>query len=238
MKYVFAILITIVIYNESFSIINYLPNDRLYVWAESGLNLREGKNFKSEIIKKIEFGEKVLCQGYKTEYHYYNKSITIIDEIEFSKGQEFSIELKGIWVKVKYKDIEGYIFDAYLSKLKPVKTTKHSQTIFEYFKESVGVANYLVKKDPKKEAGLNKVVLNNGLFFTEYVDSNKYGFKMIIPDFSIEEIILLFNHLGLYTDQTDKILQKKNEIFINQVCGDYSIKQFENIVTLNGNFGC
>lgn len=238
MKYVLTILIAIVISNESFGIINYLPNDELYVWAESGLNLREGKNFKSQIIRKIEFGEKVLCQGYKTEYHYHNKSITIIDEIEFSKGQEYSIELKGIWVKVKYKDTEGYLFDAYLSKVKPIKTIKHSQTLFQYFKENFGVANYLVKKDPEKEVGMNKVVLNNGLFFTEYIDSNKYGFKIIMPDFSIEEIILLYNHLGLYTDRTDSILQKKNEFWISQECGEYSIKQFENIVIINGNFGC
>ncbi len=88
-----------------FAIGDYSANDKLTVWAKTGLTMRQTADSKGEKITAVPFGAvvTVLKETLKTKPY----SVT-----EF-KGYE----LKGFWVKVQYGKMTGYVFDGYLSKL-------------------------------------------------------------------------------------------------------------------------
>lgn len=69
--------------------------EEYYVIATSGLNLREEPNSNSSVMIKIGYGEMVVRLG-------------------DSKIQESIEEIHGNWLKVKYKDYVGYVFDPFL----------------------------------------------------------------------------------------------------------------------------
>ncbi len=77
----------------------YTPGDILYVVAESGLNLRDAPNPTANVILTISATEslKVLATNDMVPLNRENK--------------------KGYWVKVKYKEQTGWIWDAYLTKI-------------------------------------------------------------------------------------------------------------------------
>jgi hypothetical protein len=222
---------------NGYGILEYQPNDQLYVWAESGLNLREKPNSSSEVIAKIDFGNMIICKGKKSEDQYFNHSEIIIDQIKGSETKEFSIKMKGNWVKVSFENLEGFVFDAYLSKSKPIKLKENNEVGFlDYFNLESESLNYVEKKDSLSESGREKIAFSNGKYLMIYYDPGGIGFKLIVPDFSIEEAILLIRYLD--KDYTEIAQTDKGEINIEQQMGGYQIKFYENIVIINGGWGC
>ena len=97
MKNSIVVLLVILIQNFLFGITEYKPNDELYVWAKSGLNLRENPNSDAQVLIKIPFGEKVISQDYKNYYEYEYRSIRIVQEVggyEIKSAQDM-ILIKG-----------------------------------------------------------------------------------------------------------------------------------------------
>lgn len=61
MKFIIALLFSsIFFFNTSLASDNYKTGDTLYVWANSGLNLRKGPGTNFKTIDKISFGERVV----------------------------------------------------------------------------------------------------------------------------------------------------------------------------------
>jgi len=75
----------------------YSDIDYLYVNAFDGLNIRTDPNLNSKIIKTIAFGEKIILLE-------INDEKVTIDNIT------------GSWVKVKWNNLTGWMFNGYLSK--------------------------------------------------------------------------------------------------------------------------
>lgn len=88
----------------------YTTGEFMNVFAYSGLKLRNAPGLFSEAIMVIPFGE----------------SVEIIDPLN-EPGRYDRIEwLDGKWIKVDYGGVEGFVFDAYLSKLAlPFEVEEH-----------------------------------------------------------------------------------------------------------------
>ena len=68
----------------------YQKGDTLYVNAFGGLNFRAQPNLTSKIIRKLDYGEKIILE--------YNSSIGVRQTIK---------ELDGNWVRIKAKEHIG-----------------------------------------------------------------------------------------------------------------------------------
>ena len=216
-------------------ITEYGIGDTLYTWAASGLNVREAPNTRSKVIDKANFGEPVLCKGEKHWQEYLYGSVKIKDVQPIGDKETKTLTLKGNWVFVKYKDIEGYVFDAYLSKLQP--PAKESNIyILESFKKEFGVVKHIGPQDSLSESGGNKVVLGNGAFLEEHYSESGGGITMTIPHFSIEEALLMIMYYDGYA--LDIIQKGENTIEIHQETGGYTISTHGNITIISGEWGC
>ena len=236
MKLILAIILGIVVPILSFGITEYQPEDKLFIWAESGLNLRESADSKSEVLIKIPFAEEVICKGRKSWYEYLNNSQKLKDKTETTDGKLIEIELKGSWVKVKFGSYEGFVFDSYLSRFKPSIKSNESRSVIEYFKTECDSLIYLEKKDSTLEYGRDKIVFSNGIFMTQNYHSGGSWFQMNLPDFSIEEALLIIRYLDKYAID---IKQKKDGgIWIGQDLGGYTIESYKNLVIISGEWSC
>ncbi|MFD2561489.1 SH3 domain-containing protein [Aquimarina rubra] len=87
------------------------------VVSTTGVNLREAPNLKSKILVKLPFATKIEI----TE----NKSFgidTIGENILYrNRKEKIKNHIVGNWVKIKYKNYEGYLFDAYLGEIASLK---------------------------------------------------------------------------------------------------------------------
>lgn len=81
----------------------YEVGEEMYVIADGGLNLRKKPSFDEEIITLLNRGSKVK-----------------IDQILKSEEIELPNGYRGKWVKILYGNKEGFVFDAYLSRLIPI----------------------------------------------------------------------------------------------------------------------
>ncbi len=94
-----------------FAIEYYVSGETLWVWAKTGLNIRELPDTNSKIVAKIENGSKVVTLDYQDRALPYS-----IEEIKKMSGAP-NFKLEGYWAKIQYGDKIGFVFDAYLSHL-------------------------------------------------------------------------------------------------------------------------
>lgn len=222
---------------QCFAITEYRPGDKLFVWAESGLNMRATPEFNSKILTKIPYAEVVTCKEWKYWESYFNDSQSITDKVQLPEGKYSQVQLKGDWALVKFGDYEGYVFDAYLSRFRPLpKKTGGFKDLYEYFIEESDWARYIEKRDSTSEYGRDKIVLGNGVFMTINYHPAGLAFQIHIPDCSIEEAFLIIRNLDKYAI---KIIQdKEGGIFIDQEMGGYRIESFKNSVIISGAWSC
>lgn len=81
----------------------YGVGEEMYVIADGGLNLREEPSINGAIITLLSRGSKVK-----------------IEEILKNEEMELPNGYKGKWVKILYENKQGFVFDAYLSRLSPI----------------------------------------------------------------------------------------------------------------------
>ncbi len=97
----------------------YQVGDRLFVTANSGVNLRVSPSTKGKILKGVGF----------------NSSILIEDQFDYSPKYEDEIDgKKGHWIKVRSGNQVGYLFDGFLCKL-PSPKHVHSTSIIEVLRK-------------------------------------------------------------------------------------------------------
>lgn len=76
-----------------------------FVIAQSGLNLRASPSIKGEVLALIPFASRII---YLSELSFGKH------EIDLGSPVNDVDKVEGHWVKVKYKNITGYVLDAYL----------------------------------------------------------------------------------------------------------------------------
>lgn len=197
-KIIITILLTILL--SELSIANsYQKGDTLYVWATSGLNMREGPGTNFPKMKKLEYGErvKVIDQQLK------NKSLSLTILKQNKRHNLF--KLNGHWVKVQIGSRTGYVFDGYLSRLPAMKMKKTSagETYFEHFNEyakrEFGIDSTALNADSLKNYD-ERYVYQNGMEW-KYPASECYFASLDLGDLAFNEAYLIFDKMTSFEQQ-------------------------------------
>ena len=203
-KTIFIILIISIANFCSSQELEYSIGDTLSIFTKSGLNLRKLPNKESEIITKINFGNKLQIA-----------ELTINNEtIEGRNGN---------WIKVKYEDKEGYLFSGYLTKLQVNKIDISKFVCYEHYGflswiESIIKEEELINSRERR-FGYNNIDYKSGETITwEFyskgtVVTTNFGYENYLYTVETFEITLndCLNYLDYYLYITNsKCLNDKN----------------------------
>ena len=186
------ILFTFCIEN-AFSINEYKAGDTLYVWAPNGVTLRTEKSEYSDKITTIKYGEVLVALTSRDIYDYPESSILEIDLDKNNREDEVDFSLKGSWVKVTYENSTGYIFDGYLSKLKPMNG---KESFIEYSDRSFDKLKVFKNFEDNKGDHQKQyhVIYSNGIMIDmeDNINNSNGGFRTYFLPCSVEEAYLIF----------------------------------------------
>jgi len=192
----FQIIFTLILLTDYQSVsanFNYKTGDQLFVWAKSGLNMREGPSTDFSKIKKLNYGEKVEV----VDKNPKTKSLDLTILKKSKKHNQFI--LMGHWIKVKIGNTEGYVFDGYLSRL-PVmkmKETKDNKPYFEDFHEyasrEFGIDSTALPTDSLVGYDM-RTVFQNGMEY-KYPLSECYFATWDLGKISFNEAYLIFEYM-------------------------------------------
>lgn len=179
------------------AIINYVPGDTLYVWAFSGLSLREQPDLNSSRLAVLPYGTVLVAQNYSQDKQ---TSVTAVPSYKDGETMYPAVVFHGDFAMVSYNGVTGYLFDGYLSKSPPLKYSIHSGNSRPEFEPVVDWAtrNFGLLKESK-----NGTFVHGYTYYTTQIFGNgmvqdmraeKSGWtRLILPDFSMEEAFLLLN---------------------------------------------
>lgn len=206
-----------------FGIGDYKKGDKVFVWAISGLNVRKIASPKSQVYYTLDYG----------------KSVEIIDDnikkvpFELNTPKKDTVKgnfkLKGHWVKVKLNDLEGYVFDAYLSKMPPFK--KNDNNLFEYrndylervFGKPLHKSYEVIEHNFKFQ--YDDYFYKNGIKHQDIYGDGCFDHSLLIPDISLEEAYLILKIMFYDIDKSEYggtgemnlIEASKDGFFFNEV---------------------
>lgn len=155
----------------------------VFVWAGTGLNLRETVDPNSKVIMVIPFGEAVTVGA-----DQYAKDI-YINLIKGGEQGDCRFGLTGKMINVNYKSINGYVYSGYLSRIDPT---------FNFFDRDIDSSinkNVMLVKEFGGTEGDNKLILYKQgymrkLYSVYFVDDVYY-----LQDMSFQEGILLMKRM-------------------------------------------
>lgn len=165
----------------------------LYVWAESGLVLREVPEVTAKKILTIPYETKLLPINQSEDQSslvIYKKRELVFENGHAEKHPEFV--LKDYWYKVKYRGKEGYVFGGYLSTYSPLKEKEGWVDFSDYFDSNFELINEIKRS---KYRGYNRKVYKNGLTFEIRGIEGGGVTTIIFPETSLNEAYLFFNKI-------------------------------------------
>ena len=220
-----AIYILLSISTISNGINQYKVGDTLYIWANEGLNLRMDKNIKSKVIQNLKFGSIVLSNEAKSDKDEDFKLVTNYK----NKREE---NLKGNWLSVRIGELEGFIFDAYLSKYKPVEKEENYTEFLSNNLILISEKNYEDIEDQEVYESCTKRIYSSGSII-EIKNYNEATEQFIlIMDFSFEEAILLTEQIENY-NQIKKETKLEIQLSSNKKLNTYfHVENFESNLTI------
>ncbi|KUJ60773.1 hypothetical protein AR687_15285 [Flavobacteriaceae bacterium CRH] len=209
MKFIFTLFFCIYV-QAIYSIGLYKKGDTVYNCSAAEVKLHADSNSKSKIVTVLNASEECIVIDYNIKKTPY----TVI-EIKPKKDAEDDFKgfsLSGFWVKVKTNDGKtGYVFDSYLSKIKPGLELSKS-----YFDQEFKLMKSKIKKpDPKKDNTYSSsYVYKNGASIIENGSDYDAHTTYFIPNISLEEAYFL--------------LKTSDRIPVSQDSGAYGISiQFD-----------
>jgi hypothetical protein len=186
----------------------YQPGDTVYVWAVSGLSLRESASLKSTKLDVIPYGTALVLQNWSGQHDI---KVEVLPKNKIGDTDIPALQLRGDFAQVSYKGKTGYLFDGYLSKLpafQVLQAKNQGAAQREDFTDWATRNFGLLKKTQKGafEYGSSfsiKWIFGNGIL--QDVWGEKDGnTRILLPDVSMEEAYLLFNFMTDY-EHTVKI---------------------------------
>lgn len=161
MKYKLLIVISVLVLGNVCKA-NYSVQDSLNVFALSGLNMRSFHTAQSEKLINIPYGEVVVVENTFDFIHH--------DTIDKRAGN---------WVKVRYEEKTGFVFDGYLSDLPLPDREKKEWNVdarfLQYFKE-----NFPQIRKP--------IILNEPYFDDAGRDGDSYKLMTLSHNIQLKEI--------------------------------------------------
>lgn len=180
----------------------YEPGDQLYVWAQSGLNVRAAANISGQKIGKLQVGERVEVISLTTK-GYDIVAVDVHpelyeDNIFQEAGSSDPYYLRGTWVKVKGAKFEGYVIDSYLLKYAPPQPKISIGTYFAKLSGETMQVDTLWQFDCDG-AGFVDCYSYEGRTKSGFVISGSYYMSAVdhsitIPDMSLEEGFVFYNY--------------------------------------------
>jgi hypothetical protein len=208
----------------------YNPGDTLWVWAKTGLSLRESPDVKSKVLIKVKNAEKVIMLDYPDQQYPFELE-EIKSSIQITPGEgkkEFpGYALTGYWAKVRYGEITGFVFDAFLSRLPTITGDPHvanrkEDFHVEYFKKHHKLLRKIGQPDYDKEDNKSiRYVFDNGnMVAIDGVSAGWWKNILFTEGLSLTEGYLIYVH----TLRTDfHILTRKGTDFLEFDVGDGTV---------------
>ncbi len=146
----------------------------------SGMELFREPDLNSRIITTLPYGAKVTA-----------KDTPLTNEILLGDG------LTGLWLKVEYMGRDGFVFDAYLSKLPPPpeETPEPPLLLEEYFDRVLGVIREPEPQDPHRRASDTVKLYGMGVEMRQHGSGRSAYSTFKIPYFSVQEAFVIIKNL-------------------------------------------
>lgn len=224
----------------------YHEGDTLYVWAQSGLILRDEPGFDSKKIEALSFGTMVVTKRRK-EMDTLIVSVAAIPPCTY-EGQNYpGYKISGQWVEITANGKKGYVFDGYLSKYPPANAKEMSDSDLDsYLARVFGLASQV--KDRGRDQYVTKFACNfykNGASGqSRAIGSSVAEATYILPELSLEEGYLIasrFYHLEKYTNkipghgqESDFFLQASAPHLLDFIAYNTSMPLYVRVGCVNG----
>ena len=195
--------------NKIFAINTYFVGDTLYVWSKNGLVIRDSNSFTAKKLDIIQNGSIVISMDDKT-YRYEDEFAVEIFKQHITKdnysNRELtnpSINIKGRWLKVKYLNKIGFVFDGFLSHFQPPKNIndRYGDFISNYFKSTFG----LIKKLDYNSANIREInyEYGGGVSFNSIAAGGGVNYYYYVPKLSYDEVLILILYSGFIDDNPE-----------------------------------
>jgi len=178
-------------------------SDTRFVWAKSGLTLRDAPNMQGKKITVVPYSATVKLMK--------NGGEGIQGEVEEFPG----FMMKGNWVRVQYQGKIGYLFDGYLGTFQPLPAKTN---LVQYWDDVFQTTNQSqeILLEGVSEIRKRHMVYQNGSTVTNYAPlkegNERFTFKIPKSLMSKEQVYLFIYAAVLNADITppgeDLIIQK------------------------------
>lgn len=120
MKYAYLLIVVFLfICKISYSAVRFDQGDKVNVWVLKGVTLYKESKSASANFGVIPYGKQIVILSSESD------SLTSYQGRITNDITEVPVTLKGHWVKVKYGQKVGYVFDGYLSKMPCLKIEEY-----------------------------------------------------------------------------------------------------------------
>lgn len=181
-------IILLAIAAERLPAIDYFEKgDTLWVWANSGLKIREKPDVKSKTVETVPFKNYVIAKNYQNQAYEY--SVKVVP----ANGDYPGFSLNGFWSEVEYNGISGFVFDGYLSHIKPLNLVVQENGLKDMF----ATLNSSFKElKTEKSAGFQQSIYLDGVVASKSSNDKGWGIDISFPfPLSLDEGFLIFNLL-------------------------------------------
>lgn len=223
----------------SFGADKYEIGDSLYVWASSGLNVRNGPSTNYSIESKIQFGEVVFILE-KSNFKYNVTGIANINSC-CAKKNTTPIIFYGNWVKVRSKSgAIGFVIDQYLINLEPKNYKPNYGYTLKLIPTSIDTIN---RKLLEFEGGVyeytTKTHYNKNISSVSTFGGYSGNMTFTIENYTFEEVLIIFS--SAFNNYIDfEILQNwEEEILFSDIeqCS-FSLKRDRNKIIFYYSCSC
>mgnify|MGYP006161725589 FL=1 len=210
-KLLLMLIITLTYSSVTHAAENYKKGDKLFVANFNGLNLRKSKSLDSKILINLN----------------YNSKIEIVDDSLllnpiglWVKGiiENKQIKLYGHWVKIKYENHVGYVFDGMLTKFYDTKSGDWFNYADVFGKPKVEV----MKKMTKPIKGIKYPIETTIKHYSNYLIEEEtafdgcWDFKQTFKNISFNEVywLIVKDMIGADAVQEIKLQKTQNSIVL------------------------
>lgn len=219
-------------------------NELKYVWAKSGLIIRDTPSITGNRIGKLAYGDSIRVVE-KTEKRYMMKVLEIEEDTRSVLNDFY---LKGNWVKIMVEDEEGFVWDGYLSRFPALQFISYTnlELIETWANREFGVTREISSKPIlNSDYSKREITFTNGISLNSEITGGGGSEVIVIPGARINEGFLLFDlndYFNEYAepgfDQYRILIESDSSIILISEFGEISIKQDGDKLIIFSEGGC
>jgi len=172
--------------------------DVLYVWAKTGLNLRQKPTIHSRRLTILLPGSEVKILGF-TEKRFSIKTLRATED------EQNPFIIKGNWILVQVGDIQGYVLDTYLL---PIQAPKDGESMKQYL---IALSEKVSALGTTEENYSFFAQAENNISI-QYESGEYYqNITVTIPEFTIEDGFVFYN---FFNNIQDRSITDDSEVYL------------------------